>query len=399
MRGHAVIDLFAELQAAPRGEPVALLHSGGGRGPSYLLRHPVDALTIAAADVGGAFARIDEFLARHRRRRCAGFLGYDLRDAVEPLPRKIPADSHLPATQLVAFARCDVAYDVPAPAAPACPPATALRTHTPRADFERRIAAVVEHVCAGDIFQANLTQPFTAEFAGDPRALFARMAVVTPAPFSAYLEFWPDAAVLSASPEEFLCLRDRVVETRPIKGTRPRGADAAADAALLAELLASEKDRAELAMIVDLMRNDLGKVAAIGSVEVGPFPEHHSYAQVHHTFARVRARLRAEVSAGELLAATFPPGSITGAPKLRAMEILEELELVRRGVYTGAIGWFGPGDALHLNVAIRTLVYERGRVRFNTGGGITAQSDPSAEYDETLHKARGLLRALQVGDA
>src|SRR5690606_24714457 len=166
------------------------------------------------------------------------------------------------------------------------------------------------------------------------------------------------------------------------------------DAALLAELLASEKDRAELAMIVDLMRNDLGKVAEVGTVGVGPFPEHASFAQVHHTFARVDARLRPDVSFAELLAATFPPGSVTGAPKLRAMEVIEELEVVRRGVYTGAIGWFGPGGACHLNVAIRTLTLVGTRARFNTGGGITAASDPRREYDESIDKARGWLTVL-----
>jgi para-aminobenzoate synthetase component 1 len=249
-------------------------------------------------------------------------------------------------------------------------------------------------VRAGDIFQANLTQPFTAAWSGDPRALFWRACAVSAAPFAAYLELEPEVAVLSASPEEFLAVRDRMVQTRPIKGTRPRGRTRRADAALLAELLASEKDRAELAMIVDLMRNDLGKVAEVGSVTVGPFPEHASYAQVHHTFACVRARLRPGVGFGELLQATFPPGSVTGAPKLRAMEILEDLEAARRGIYTGAIGWFGPGDACHLNVAIRTLTLVRGVARFNAGGGITAASDPAREYEESLDKARGWVDAL-----
>lgn len=383
---------FVQLAQAARDAPIALLHSGGG-GPTWLFDGACDELVVQGDAASGALARIDAFLARHRERRCVGYFGYDLRDAVEVLPRRIAADLDLPLAHLVAFERQQAWHDHGVPAPPAIPP-TDARAHTSRADFEARVAAVVEHIRAGDVFQVNLTQPFTGAFTGDPRALFWRACAVSAAPFSAYLEFDRRVAVLSASPEEFLCLRDRVVETRPIKGTRPRGTTADEDRALLLDLLASEKDRAELAMIVDLMRNDLGKVASVGSVGVGTFPEHATYAQVHHTFACVRARLRPQVSFGELLAATFPPGSVTGAPKLRAMEIIEDLELVRRGVYTGAIGWFGPGDACHLNVAIRTLTLVEGVARFNTGGGITAASDPRAEYDECLHKAAGWLRAL-----
>jgi para-aminobenzoate synthetase component 1 len=217
----------------------------------------------------------------------------------------------------------------------------------------------------------------------------------SPAPFAAYVEDGQGTAVLSSSPEEFLWRQGDEVRTRPIKGTRPRGTTPADDERLLHELVHSEKDQAELAMIVDLLRNDLGKVAAIGSVQVGPFPEPRSFAQVHHLFATVTARLRQDVSAVELLRATFPGGSITGCPKLRCLEILEQLEVARRGVYTGAIGWFGPGEALHLNIAIRTLVHRDGAVRGNAGGGVTALSDPHQEWRETLAKMAGLERALQ----
>jgi para-aminobenzoate synthetase component 1 len=201
--------------------------------------------------------------------------------------------------------------------------------------------------------------------------------------------------VLSSSPEEFLWRDGDAVRTLPIKGTRPRGEQPDRDAALLRELLDSEKDQAELAMIVDLLRNDLGKVARTGSVQVGPFPQHASFAQVHHLFATVTATLRDGVSAVDLLRATFPGGSITGCPKLRCLEILESLEVARRGVYTGAIGWFGPGERMHLNIAIRTLVHRDGTVRGNAGGGITALSDPHLEWRESLAKMAGLERALQ----
>jgi len=275
-------------------------------------------------------------------------------------------------------------------------PARDLRPHLSRRDYEDRVAAVVEHIRAGDIFQANLTQPFTGRFDGDPRALFWKLCHRSPAPFAAYVEDGAGTAVLSASPEEFLQVQGHAVRTRPIKGTRPRAADPETDRRLLAELLDSPKDRAELAMIVDLMRNDLGRVATPGSVTVGPFPEHRSFAQVHHLLATVGATLRPGRGMVDLLRSAFPGGSITGAPKLRCMEILEQLEVVRRGVYTGAVGWFGPGPAMHLNVAIRTMVVREGRVRLHAGGGITAESDPAAEYDETLHKAVGMVRALDT---
>lgn len=386
------MSVFTQLAACSREEPLALL-AGVPGAEGWLLRDPLEVLAIEAGDEAFAFQRLDAFLARHCTRRCAGYLGYDLREAVEPLPRKIVDDLGLPVLHVVAYGTGEkvTLSETPPPAQGRAGP---IRPHLARRAFEARIAQVVEHVRAGDIFQANLTQPFSGPCDIDTRALFASLCASSPAPFSAYLELGDGRAVLSASPEEFLRRDGDRVETRPIKGTRPRGASPAADRALLAELLASEKDRAELAMIIDLMRNDLGKVARTGTVRVGPFPEHASFAQVHHTFACVRAQLRAGVTAGELLTATFPPGSVTGAPKLRAMEIIEDLEVVRRGVYTGAIGWFGPGDALHLNVAIRTMVAVDGRVRFNTGGGITAESEPAAEYDETLHKAAGLLRAL-----
>ncbi len=357
----------------------------------------VDVLSIEASEWRGAFARLEGFLERHRARRCVGYLGYDLRDDVEELPRTLPQDVDMPCLWFAAFDEWQVLPETTWPAeAVSVAAARDVALHLARADYERRVAAIVEHVRAGDLFQANLSQPFTATFDGDPLALFARLCAVSPAPFAAYLGLDARRSVLSSSPEEFLRLDGRDVATRPIKGTRQRSTDAATDRTLLAELLDSAKDRAELAMIVDLMRNDLGKVATVGSVRVGPFPEHASYAQVHHLFATVTARLRDDVGIVDLLRATFPGGSITGAPKLRAMEILEEQEIVRRGVYTGAIGWIGPGANLHLNVAIRTLVRDGTTIRGNVGGGITAQSDPAAEYDETLHKAAGMWRALQA---
>lgn len=386
-------DAFAALLAAPRTGPVALLRRADGR--AFLGDQLRGELTLPAGDTEGAFERLGAFLRRHQQHTCIGFLGYDLALDVEPWPLHLADDLQQPVLHFAAYSRIRSFAAAPPPPVPALRPARSLRAHLPRADYERRVEAVVEHIRAGDIFQANLTQPFTADFDDDPRLLFWHLCAASPAPFAAYLETGEGTAVLSSSPEEFLRQSGRAVRTRPIKGTRPRSDDAGRDAALRRELLASDKDQAELAMIVDLLRNDLGKLAIPGSVRVGPFPELRSFAQVHHLFATVTAELRAEVGPIELLRATFPGGSISGCPKLRCLEILEELEVVRRGVYTGAIGWIGPGPAMHLNIAIRTMVHRHGRLRCNAGGGITALSDAAAEYDETLYKMAGIERALQ----
>lgn len=385
---------FTALLAAPRDRPTALLHSGGD-GPAWLFTDAVDTLTLAPGAWAGAWDRLDAFLQRHGERRVVGWLGYDLGLDVEPWPTRLADDFGVPVLHVAAFGTVREFAPAPVAAAPAVPAARGLRAHVARGDYEARVAAVVEHIRAGDVFQANLTQPFTGTWHGDPRALFWRLCEQSPAPFAAYVEDGRGTEVLSSSPEEFLWRDGDDVRTRPIKGTRPRGAGRAEDERLLRELVASEKDRAELAMIVDLLRNDLGKVAATGSVQVGPFPEHRSFAQVHHLFATVIARLRPGVGAVELLRATFPGGSITGCPKLRCLELLEQLEVARRGVYTGAIGWFGPGERMHLNIAIRTLVHRAGAVRGNAGGGVTALSDPAQEWRETLAKMAGIERALQ----
>ena len=386
---------FAALLARERGEPMALLH-GCGVGPSWLCTEPVAELSLSAGEWRGAFDRLGDFLSAHRDRRVAGWLGYDLGLDVESWPQRAADDFPVPVLYVAAYARVRQYEAAPVPPAPAVAPAEDLVAHVRRADYEAAVAAIVEHICAGDIFQANLTQPFTGTWDGDPGALFWRLCEQSPAPFGAYVDDGRGTAVLSSSPEEFLFRDGDFVRTRPIKGTRPRGRTADEDRALLDELLASEKDRAELAMIVDLLRNDLGKVAATGSVGVGPFPEHDSFAQVHHLFATVEARLRPGVTTIDLLRATFPGGSITGCPKLRCLEILDGLEWTRRGVYTGSIGWFGPGDQMHANIAIRTLVHRDGRVRGNAGGGITALSEPASEWQESIDKMAGLERALQA---
>ncbi|TCT03295.1 aminodeoxychorismate synthase component I [Aquabacter spiritensis] len=271
-----------------------------------------------------------------------------------------------------------------------------------RTAVEAAIARTIGYIQAGDIFQANLTQRLRAPRpAGlDDFGLFLRLRALSPAPFAALLALGPDAAVIGASPERFLRLAaDGTVETRPIKGTRPRGADPAGDAALAADLLASVKDRAENLMIVDLMRNDLGRVSALGSVAVPVLNGLETFASVHHLVSVVTSRLAPGLGAVDLLRACFPGGSVTGAPKIRAMEIIHELEPVPRGPYCGAVGWIGLDGAMDTSIVIRTLVRAGETLFAQAGGGIVADSDPAAEYEEAMVKLAPLLRALEGGAA
>jgi anthranilate/para-aminobenzoate synthase component I len=269
------------------------------------------------------------------------------------------------------------------------------RTSLPRDRYLRAVERAKHHIREGDVYQVNLTQRLSVPWIGDAGHLYDAVAACSPAPRSAFLEVPDVVTVLSASPETFLRISaDGAVETWPIKGTRPRGADPAADLAAARELLGSSKDRAELVVIVDLERNDLGRVCRPGSVQVPELWALRSYAAVHHLVARVSGRLREEAGIAELLEATFPGGSITGAPKRRAIEILSQLEPVRRGFYTGSLFFFGDDGSTESSILIRTLVLEGGRAHVGAGGGIVADSEPEGEWGESNHKARALTRAL-----
>lgn len=264
-----------------------------------------------------------------------------------------------------------------------------------RADYEAAVRRAVEYIHAGDCFQVNLSQRLLAPLRDEPLVLYERLRQRNPAPFAAYFDLG-DFQILSASPERFLRLYPQgEIETRPIKGTRPRGHTPAADAALLHDLTTNPKDRAENVMIVDLLRNDIGKVCEWGSVRVPVVCEVESFRFVHHLVSEVRGTLRAGLGPFDLLAAAFPGGSVTGAPKVRAMEIIAELEPTARGPYCGCLGWIGFDGAMDTNILIRTFTAGRGWLQFPVGGGIVADSDPAREYEETLHKATGLLRSLQ----
>jgi len=255
-----------------------------------------------------------------------------------------------------------------------------------------------QYIIAGDIFEVNLSQRFEAELSITPYELYRRLRQINPAPFACYLGF-DGVSVVSASPERFLHLRGDQVETRPIKGTRPRGKTPREDETLANELLSSSKDRAENIMIVDLERNDLGRVCRYGTVKVTELAILEVFPTVFHLTSTVVGRLREGKNGIDLLKATFPGGSITGAPKVRAMEIIDELEPTKRSVYTGSIGYLSFNGDLDLNIAIRTFLVKGRRVYFQVGGAVVYDSDPEAEYQETLDKARALIDALNMAVA
>jgi para-aminobenzoate synthetase component 1 len=282
-------------------------------------------------------------------------------------------------------------------------PASALAPATSggfdEGSYAKAVETVKEEIAAGNVYQANLTHRIARGFRGDPWRLYCALRRHNPAPFACYLEL-PDATLLSSSPERFLRVgRDGSVESRPIKGTRPRGRHAEEDRALRQALADSSKDRAENLMIVDLVRNDLGRVCETGSIEVPEVFAVEEYAAVFQLVSTVTGRLRAGRDAFDCVRAAFPPGSMTGAPKIAAMRLLARLEPVRRGAYSGAVGYFDARGGADLSVVIRTLVLSRGRAHVHTGGGVVADSDPRGEWRETLDKARPLLAALDEAAA
>jgi para-aminobenzoate synthetase component 1 len=267
------------------------------------------------------------------------------------------------------------------------------RANMDQAGYTAAFNKIKAYLKEGDCYQVNLTQRFASPCQGDAWAAYELLRKINAAPFSAFLNL-PDVRVLSSSPERFLKVTAKRVETKPIKGTRPRKLDAVEDARQIAELRASEKDRAENVMIVDLLRNDLGKCCRDGSVRAPELFAVESYATVHHLVSTVTGELAAGKHALDLLRSCFPGGSITGAPKIRAMEIIEELEPHRRGVYCGAIGYIGFDGNMDTNIAIRTLVHSHGWIRFWAGGGIVNDSLAAAEYQECFDKAEALLQML-----
>ena len=264
--------------------------------------------------------------------------------------------------------------------------------------FTRGVRAVLEAIARGDVYQANLSRPWRARLAAGATAtdLYRALRTANPAPFAAIAALG-EFTVLSSSPERLLQVREGIASTRPIAGTRPRGRDAVADAELKRELRLNEKERAEHVMLVDLERNDLGRICRGGTVQVDEYMTIETYATVHHIVSNVRGELRDDVTPGRAIAAVFPGGTITGCPKVRCMQVLAELEGEPRGAYTGSLGYLGLDGALDLNILIRTLTLRNGEIGFRTGAGIVADSVPDSELAETRAKADGILRALGEG--
>lgn len=267
-----------------------------------------------------------------------------------------------------------------------------VSTHT-QASFEAMVCRAKACIAQGEIYQANLSQRFDAPLREDPWLLYRRLMEVNPSPFSVFADFGT-LQVVSASPERLVRADGEVVETRPIAGTRPRGQSALETARLRNELLANEKERAEHLMLVDLERNDLGRICEYGSVRVDDFMGLEEYSHVIHIVSNIRGKRRPETATAELLRAVFPGGTITGCPKIRCMQIIEELEPVRRHLYTGSFGYLSAAGEMDFNILIRSAFVQEGRVYVQTGAGIVADSDPGREYEETLHKARALLELI-----
>ena len=358
-----------------------------------------------------------------------GFFGYDLAPELERLPRRRPRDSRLPDIRLALYDTAvlidsragaielwswDLTGEGRSAALDRCqtwrksiersldsPRAGRMRRSTfdnltaslERDRYLEKAVRVLDYIAAGDVFQVNLSQRFLATGHPEPLDIYLRLKGRSPAPYAAFLR-WGDLAVASASPELFYQTHGRTIVTRPIKGTRPRGCTTGEDERLAEELRSSSKDRAELTMIVDLERNDLGRVCEYGSVDVAEAMKLESFAQVHHLVATVEGAIRPGAGPVDVVRAVFPGGSITGAPKIRAMEIIDELEVNQRSLYTGAIGYFSRGGTSAFNIAIRTILVEGNRASFQVGGGIVADSDPEAEYEETLVKGRGMRAVL-----
>ncbi len=410
-----VADPFVTLRT--RGATTEIARRGGTktqsqRAPFELLREELGELAPAAPGLpfsGGA----------------VGYFGYDLGRQLERIPSIAAADIAMPdlamglydwavvidhaarRTWLVGngrdartFASWDELVERLSADPPPDPPPFRVLGH-PKSNLGRKpyaaaFRAVQEHIRAGDCYQVNLTQRFDARAEGDAWHAYVRLRELNPAPFAAYLDL-PDGKIVSSSPERFLRLRDGHVETKPIKGTRPRSKDPKRDRALAEELRASAKDRAENVMIVDLLRNDLGKVCVPGSVRASKLFDVESFASVHQLVSTVEGRLAPGKHALDLVAACFPGGSITGAPKLAAMKIIEELEPQRRSVYCGSIGYIGFDGNMDTNIAIRTLVQQGDRVYTWAGGGVVADSNVDAEYQESLDKAAAMLAVMSDG--
>ncbi|MFQ5859475.1 MAG: anthranilate synthase component I family protein, partial [Anaerolineae bacterium] len=276
-------------------------------------------------------------------------------------------------------------------------PASRITSNMTQPQFEQIVWKAKDYIAAGDIFQVVLSHRFARQTQADSFAIYRALRMLNPSPYMVYMELG-DLEIISSSPEMLVRLEHGTAEVRPIAGTRPRGATPEEDAALADELLADPKERAEHVMLVDLGRNDLGRVCAYGTVEVPELMTIERYSHVMHIVSSVKGRLNGTCNAFDLLRATFPAGTVSGAPKVRAMEIIEELEGLRRGPYAGAIGYFGYGGSMDTCITIRTILKQGGTAYIQAGAGIVADSDPTREYQECVNKAAALAEAIDIAE-
>lgn len=404
-------------------------------GPSHRRVPAVDPLSVVADQLkAGSVARVPGlplFIGG-----AVGFLGYETATGFEPtIPRHATDELGLPdavfmfTSIVVAFDHARRVMQVIAPVRPGADPESdydaavaridrqlerlrsgsasaplgevgelrevPLRAHTSHDEFVASVRAAKEHIAAGDCFQIVLSQRFSAPYESDGLDLYRVLRAVNPSPYMFYVRT-PEVTLVGSSPEPLVRVEDDRVLTRPLAGTRPRGATAAEDGRLRAELLADEKERAEHVMLVDLGRNDLGRVCAPGTVAVDELMEVENYSHVMHIVSNVTGTLAPGRDAFDALRSTFPAGTVSGAPKIRAMQIVSELESAARGPYAGTVGYIGADGAMDMCITIRTFVLAGGRAYLQSGAGIVADSDPEKEFEETLHKAGALHRALQM---
>lgn len=384
-------DSLTGLKAAQSADNTMILLENGPHGRPALFDRPLDMIRAdTPAEVGPALAAIDA--AQAEGHWLAGYasyeLGYALEDRLLPL---LPPDRRMP---LLAFGVHDRPAEAEAFLSRAASEAANAHLGPARpgwsaAHHGAALARILDYIAAGDIYQANLTMPMQATASGSPLGLYGALRARQPVAHGAFIDFPDMPAILSRSPELFFATdASGRIETRPMKGTAPRASNPAHDAALKLELQQSIKNRAENLMIVDLLRNDISRICRAGSVKVPQLYAIESYATVHQMVSHVVGQLLPGTTPAAIFRALFPCGSITGAPKIRAMEIIRELELGPRDVYCGAIGWIGPDGASSFNVAIRTITLDGSEARFGVGGGIVADSTAAGEYEEALWKAR-----------
>ena len=401
------ISVFNKL--SPEERQPFMTYSGSANGWAKILAFdPLNSFRIKSSDEIDAFY---QFVEQHRGKLIAGYINYDLGYSLHGIKKTIPEKLKLPLIQFAAYddflefrsheTKVHFTKDTFLEKLESIRQRRGINVseiqpynfsvQLKQSKYQQNFEKVIRYIKAGDIYQINYTHFMQAESEQHGRVLFSNFLNTNPVNFAAYWEL-PDISIISLSPESFISIKDRQVITCPIKGTRPRGKTAEEDRIMKQQLLASQKEQAELNMITDLLRNDLGKVSKIGTVRVVHKKRLQTLAGVFHTYSKIRSELRDNISGVEALISMFPGGSVTGCPKKRAMEIIDEIEVNSRGIYTGCIGYILPNQNMEFNIAIRTIVKQANQLYLGVGGGITIESKMAEEFDETLAKAQSFLK-------